>query len=502
MLRNLPQIVLPILLLVPGCGPTPPAAEPRAAAAPVTGPDTGGATITPHSPAPTGAAHTDQTLAQTTAPEGARSQPASSAKTDTAGTNLAPAVPDRSQSIVDDAQLQGAGIRKLVGSHITLYTDLPAGPDVDPLVTDFDQAYPQWCEYFGASQRGTQSWRATACLMADKQKFLKVGLLPRNLPKFLHGYFRGDRIWIYDQESDYYRRHLLLHEGTHAFMAALLGSCGPPWYKEGMAELLATHSQKNDRVTLDAFPADADDFVGWGRVRLVHEAIAAGRRLKMDDVLEYQADAHTELEPYGWCWAVAAFLDGHPRYRERFRQLATHVGAGNFNRQVLDRFANDWPQLDEEWQLFADRLEYGYDLQREAIDFRPGVPLPREGKTVRIAADRGWQSSGIELEAGRTYRLRASGSYQIAKGERPWLSDPGGVTIRYWEGRPLGVLLAAVHPEPFDSRSDSALLSPTIIGQEATLQPTATGTLYLRVNDSPAELADNAGTLEVRVSGE
>jgi hypothetical protein len=502
MLRNLPQIMLPILLLVSGCGATPPAAEPSAAAAPVAKPDSGGATTTQRSPASADTTRADQASTLTPTPGSARSQTASGAKTAAAGTDVAPALPDRAQPSVDDAQLQAAGIRKLVGSHITLYTDLPAGPELDPLVTDFDQAYPQWCEYFGVPKRDAQSWRATACLMADKQKFLKVGLLPRNLPKFLHGYFLGNRFWIYDQESDYYRRHLLLHEGTHAFMAALLGSCGPPWYKEGMAELLATHSQQNGRITLDEFPADADDFLGWGRVRLVHEAIAAGRRLRMDDVLEYQADAHTELEPYGWCWAVAAFLDGHPRYRERFRQLPARVGASDFNREVLDRFASDWPQLGEEWQLFTDRLEYGYDLQREAIDFCPGNPLPHDGKTVKVAADRGWQSSGIELQAGRTYRLQASGRYQIAKDERPWLSDPRGVTIRYWEGRPLGVLLAAVHPEPFDPRTDSVFLSPITVGQEATLQPVATGTLYLRVNDSPAELADNAGTLEVRVSGE
>ena len=239
-----------------------------------------------------------------------------------------------------------------------------------------------------------------------------------------------------------------------------------------------------------------------GGARLVHESIAAGRRLKMDDVLNYKADAHTELEPYGWCWAVAAFLDGHPRYRERFRQLAARVAASDFNREVLDRFESDWPQLGEEWQLFTDNLEYGYDLEREAIDFRPGTPLPRDGATVKVAADRGWQSSGIVVEAGRTYRLQATGRYQVAKDERSWLSDPNGVTIRYWEGRPLGVLLAAVHPEPFDPRTESSLLSPITVGQEATIQPQASGTLYLRINDSPAELADNAGTLDVRVTVE
>ena len=38
-----------------------------------------------------------------------------------------------------------------------------------------------------------------------------------------------------------------------------------------------------------------------------------------------------------------------------------------------------------------------------------------------------------------------------------------------------------------------------VVGLGTTLVPKRSGTLFLRVNDSPAELADNAGSLEVRV---
>ena len=66
-----------------------------------------------------------------------------------------------------------------------------------------------------------------------------------------------------------------------------------------------------------------------------------------------------------------------------------------------------------------------------------------------IAADRGWQSSGVWLEAGKTYHVAASGRYQIAvekngDGEKAWSCEPGGVTIEYHDGRPLGELLGAV----------------------------------------------------------
>ena len=51
----------------------------------------------------------------------------------------------------------------------------------------------------------------------------------------------GREFWLFDQPTDYYVRHLLLHEGTHVFMVSFLGGCGPGWYMEGTAELLGTH---------------------------------------------------------------------------------------------------------------------------------------------------------------------------------------------------------------------------------------------------------------------
>lgn len=403
------------------------------------------------------------------------------------------------QPAVDEDRVRAAGIRKVEGKHLTLYTDVPKSDAVDRLPDVFDQAYPQWCDYFAVPAFRDQPWHVNGCLIGDKERFRAAGLLPDGLPPFLHGFAIGDWLWLYEQGSDYYRRHLLLHEGTHAFMNAALGSCGPPWYMEGMAELLATHQVADGRVALGYLPVDRDEVPGWGRVRMVRDAVADHRLLTIDDVLRYGARAHVQNEPYGWCWAAAAFLGGHPRYRERFRRLPEIVRSPDFNRLVTERYADDWPRLAEEWEVFAANLEYGYDLARMAIDFRPGRPLPASGATVTIAADRGWQSAGVQLEAGKTYRLHAEGRYQVANDPKPWISEPGGVTIRYVNGRPLGTLLAAVHPEPYDPLARSALVSPVAVGAEARLAPTTTGTLYLRVNDSPAELADNAGTLSVRV---
>ena len=56
---------------------------------------------------------------------------------------------------------------------------------------------------------------------------------------------------------------------------------------------------------------------------------------------------------------------------------------------------------------------------------RRSAGKPRE---VTIAADRGWQSSGVWLEAGKTYRMTARGRYQIAVEKSADVERPGRVS--------------------------------------------------------------------------
>ncbi len=399
---------------------------------------------------------------------------------------------------VDDAKVVAAGIRKLQGKHLTLYTDLPSAPDVDELPAVFDQAFLQWCAYFGVDPVRHADWRMTGFLINDKALFQRTGLLPEDLPTFPHGYARNYEFWLFEQPSPFYRRHLLIHEGTHGFMNTLLGACGPPWYMEGTAELFGTHTWQDGRLTLREVPANKEASPHWGRIKIVRDAMAERRGKRFDDVLGYSWRAHRNTEPYAWCWAAAILLDRHPRYRDRFRQLYRHVLKPDFNDRFVEVFADDLDHLREEWQVFVDDLNYGHDIERNAIDFRPGEPLPPTGRIVSIAADRGWQSSGVQLQADVKYLIRAAGRYQVADRPQIWWCEPGGVSIRYYRGRPLGMLLGAVKPEK-PTNSASALLHPVPIGQGIRLTPHHTGTLYLKINDSPAELVDNAGELKVKI---
>jgi hypothetical protein len=400
---------------------------------------------------------------------------------------------------VDDAKVAAAGIRKLAGKHITLYTDLKPSPEVDGLPAVFDLAFAQWCAFFGLDPVKYADWRMSGFLMQDKARFRQAGLLPPHVPAALPGYSINHELWLNEQPSDYYRRHLFLHEGTHGFMNTLLGGCGPTWYMEGLAELLGTHRWHEGRLTLGYMPANRDEVPYWGRSKLVKDAAEAGRARPLKEVVELALTSTNQVEGYAWSWAAAVFLDHHPQYQKRFRSLEKYILDGTVTREFYRLFAADWPQMCEEWQLFIAGMEYGYDLGRTAIDFAPGKPLPADGASVTIAADRGWQNAGVRLEAGAKYALRASGRYQVADKPQPWPCEPGGVSIRYYQGRPLGMLLAAVRPDKPEPDAPSALLKPIEVGLGTTLTPERSGTLFFKINDSAGELADNAGELKVEV---
>src|SRR5262245_62756609 len=212
---------------------------------------------------------------------------------------------------LEEGKIAAAGIRRIEGQHLVLYTDLPAAKDVDELPQVFDAAVPLWCSYFAIEPSKLADWKLVASIMKDRDRFVGAGLYPQRLPDFQFGFNIGSQIWVYEQPSAYYRRHLLLHEGTHAFMLRWLRGAGPPWYMEGMAELLGTHRWEAGQLTLGIMPARKEDVPYWGRIKIIKDEVAAGRPLSLVDIWRYDAHAHLQVEAYAWCWAASSFLDQH-----------------------------------------------------------------------------------------------------------------------------------------------------------------------------------------------
>ena len=416
---------------------------------------------------------------------------------------------------VDAEKLLAHGIRTIAGKRLILHTDIPLDDELRSLPELFDKATTQFCDYFDIELQKVADWQVRACVIQDLEKFERAGLLPQVLPKFQHGYALGDRIFLKEQPSEYYRRHLLLHEGTHSFMLRFFQGAGPPWYMEGMAELLATHHWDGAKLTLNTFPADKNEVPFWGRVKIVKDDVAAQKGKMIEEVMQYGSNAHLNVEAYGWSWAAAKFLDQHPQFQAIFRKHIEHAGdsSGQFSISLVETYGEEWFKVRQEWQLFVMNMEYGYDIAREAIEdveVQQYADLPSE-QTFQVHADRGWQSTGLYVTQGMKIQVTATGRFVIYREQADdpegtegqaqstvWESEAGGVSIRYHGGYPLGTLLVAI--DNLQQTGLTGLLSTGAIGTGGDIEIPQDGVLYFRVNDSPAELAENQGNVEVKLS--
>ena len=244
-----------------------------------------------------------------------------------------------------------------------------------------------------------------------------------------------------------------------------------------------------------------------GRIKLIRDAVAADRA---DYLSASYAESTTAKqlgnEAYAWCWAAAKLLDSHPRYRDRFRELRTHVLDPNFNELSEREYADDWPELHAEWQAFIATLDHGYDFERMAIDFQPGRPLGQPASESRSPPTAAGNRPACGSK-GKSYRVAASGPLS----NRHRTNRRRSTTVALRAGRRhdrISRRPAARNVARRDRRmasgdeqapSTASFAEPIEIGLSTTITPTASGTLYLRVNDSAARLDDNRGTLTVTI---
>jgi hypothetical protein len=129
------------------------------------------------------------------------------------------------------------------------------------------------------------------------------------------------------------------------------------------------------------------------------------------------------------------------------------------------------------------------------IDWSRGEPLAAQ-TTVTVAADRGWQNSGWSLAKGEHCSFAATGRAIVGQAPAGRLeSSPDGITLRWYRGRPVGRLMVAQWVEPDDGGRPSFCILAD--GSSGEFTAKSTGPLYLKLNESPGELADNAGEFSV-----
>lgn len=413
--------------------------------------------------------------------------------------------PDDTRAIPNEADLAEFGIRKFESKRLILYTD--ADPEIaatlPPVV---DQAYEALVDYFGElpPARSGADFQMTGYLIDDRDLILSAGLIPPDLNRFDHGQHRRQEFWMNEQEKDYYRRHLLIHEVTHCFTMIMPGMRPPLWYLEGVAELFATHrTNDSGKVEFGVMPEESQEYRGFGRIEIIQQEVAAGRALSIDaaSLLDVNDFAESRSVPYAWSWALCKFLDSHPRYRDRFRRLSNHLVGREFQRLADSLFIDDKILLAAEWDNFVSRCEYGWEFAANAFVIADDPPAElTTAVEVDVQANQGWQSSGYFVRAGKEYEIAATEQVILDHKSMPWISEPQGISIEYAHGRPLGRLEVAVLIKPNGKEElIQKVFEVQDCGRQRTVRFENDGLLMFHVNDFPSKRSDNQGAYQVTI---
>lgn len=394
---------------------------------------------------------------------------------------------------IDMGRVSDAGVFVTSGEHIDLYSDIDDAAKRQQWVDLFDSATKQWCKLFDVNVADSAPWRMTAVIIENETRIRNAGLIPDDLPKFPAGYNRGYEFWVYLQKDEYYTRHLILHEGTHAFMQWFLGSSGTPWYSEGMAEWLALHHWDGQSVTLNQRITDKAQTPGWGRVNLLKKLLAKDPPKSLDDIFNIPPTAFRDVKAYAWSWAGCEFLAHHQLSKDHFVQLPKRLRRplNQFNRNFRSALEPHWQTLTRDWYLYIHEVGYGTDIVAAAL----ATAGKNDDGTISVSATSSWQSTGIPVSPSDRFRIAGSGDFVVGSTIKPWRCESNGITVQYYDGHPLGKLMAAVIP---DGRQQ---IVPVPVGGESGKSVTfdRAGILALRINESPAKLGDNSGGLKVTI---
>ncbi len=301
-------------------------------------------------------------------------------------------------------------------------------------------------------------------------------------------------------------RGVPLHEAVHAYCALTFGRTGPTWYSEGMAEM-GNYWRKNDSsVQLEP---------------VVMQYLQEADTKSLNDLVNGQQSTGDSWREYAWRWALCHLLANNPNYAQRFRPLGLSIL--NDKKVTFEQVYGPMAkEISFEYKFFIDHLDQGlradlisFDWKRKFRESRGSSPV-----RVKISAQNGWQPSGLMVEADTKYEYSAEGTWTLTKGGMehdsdgtvltPMPSDPGNnieviakpksaspaedaETGKPVPGRLMGIVLSD------DEINGYQLSEPFLLGRHGCFTAPATGNLYLRCYDNWNQIADNSGSLLVRL---
>ncbi len=231
-----------------------------------------------------------------------------------------------------------------------------------------------------------------------------------------------------------------------------------------------------------------------GRIENLRATAAAGRTQTLSQVFAAPVGNH-EIAAYAASWAAVAFLAGHPAHAPHFAAAQRGPLDARFTERLAAQPGWDGPRATRDHAAFIADLDYGYDFTRTVVDWAPGQPLTGPQR-VEVAADRGWQNTRSTLAAGDRCAFKSSGRVELGRlphAAHPIESEADGISLRWYRGRPLGRLLVA---QWIDDATGFRVLGAGAAGE---FTAAAAGPLFVKINESPGELADNRGRLVVEL---
>jgi hypothetical protein len=192
-------------------------------------------------------------------------------------------------------------------------------------------------------------------------------------------------------------------------------------------------------------------------------------------------------ENYAWRWALCHLLANNPNYADRFRPLGLGLLAEQpvSFEQIYGAMANE---ISFEYLFFLEHIEQGLRADLIAWDWsKKFLPLKTSQKAAAsvIQARRGWQPSGLTVESGVEYKLKATGSWKTAKDAEAITADGADADL----GRLEGVIF-----------NNWKLGDSFPLGAEGVFKAPSSGDLYLRCRDEWNQLADNSGKVSIRLN--
>ncbi len=260
------------------------------------------------------------------------------------------------------------------------------------------------------------------------------------------------------------------HEAVHAYCALAFGTNGPVWYSEGMAEV--GQYWKEGEKGVNAAP-EVIDYLRRSEPKPLNEIV--------NNPLETTGDS---WQNYAWRWALCHLLGHNENYTERFKPL----GLAMLNRQNVDFWQVYGEQAVEiafEYLFFLQHVEPGYRVDLCSWDWKSKfTPLRKTGTTCRVQAGRGWQATKANLTSGETYSFEATGEWSVSSDGTRLSADgeAGG------SGRLVGCLF-----------QDYELSEEFELGSLGTFVAPSSGSLFLRCRDGWGSVADNKGTISVKL---